>query len=60
MSFDFFGIIGPYCDKMFTTKKGLVNHVGIHTGEVRDNQTKEKRKMFLELFLSLSLATIQM
>lgn len=27
-------LVGPYCEKMFTTKKGLVNHIGIHTGEV--------------------------
>lgn len=35
LKLDYRFILGPYCDKMFTTKKGLVNHVGIHTGEVR-------------------------
>lgn len=42
---------------MFTTKKGLINHIGIHTGEVSTNAFTSFHLYLKEIILS---ATIQM
>lgn len=50
----------PHCDKMFTTKKGLVNHIGIHTGEVSKSteccSSSETKNIFSSVRLNVKFA----